>query len=44
MKFFRIQTTNGASSTLKTIVWAWIAAAVVVSFFIQMSLGICPVP
>lgn len=44
MKFFRIHTDEGRPSIWKLTVLAILVLLVVGSFFLQISLGVCPVP
>ena len=44
MKFFRIHTDEDGPSTWKLAVVAILVLLVVGSFFLQISLGVCPVP
>jgi len=44
MKFFRIHTDDGPPSFWKAAVLAILILLVVGSFFLQITLGVCPVP
>ena len=46
IRFFRLQNNSGESSSSTLKVWLFVILLILIigSFFLQMSLGLCPVP
>lgn len=44
MKFFRIQNEEASDSSLKYVLFSFVILLIVGSFFLQLSMGLCPVP
>jgi hypothetical protein len=44
MKFFRPDTSETTAPSWKYLFWGLVMLVIVGSFFLQMSMGLCPVP
>ncbi len=44
MKFFRPQNNDNTFSTSKVALFLFVAALIIGSFFLQIGMGLCPVP
>ncbi len=44
MKFFRIQDEEASHSSIKIVLFTFVVILIVGSFFVQLSMGLCPVP